>query len=124
MRHGILILMFGFVSCQNVSHDSKPGEKEQDWALLQFAKSDEVNPILVPDSTTEFFCPVRNKKLRWEEKDVFNPAAVVRNDTVFLLYRAEDKIGKYAGTSRIGMAWSVDGMHFTKNPVPVLYPNE
>ena len=38
-------------------------------------------------------------------EDVFNPAAVVKNDTVFLLYRAEDKIGKFAGTSRIGLAW-------------------
>jgi beta-1,2-mannosidase len=39
------------------------------------------------------------------------------------LYRAEDKIGKYAGTSRIGIAYSFDGLHFTKNPVPVLYPD-
>ena len=50
-------------------------------------------------------------------------AAVVRNDTVFLLYRAEDKIGKFAGTSRIGLAWSTDGLHFTRFPLPVLYPD-
>jgi predicted GH43/DUF377 family glycosyl hydrolase len=49
---------------------------------------------------------------------------VVRNDTIFLFYRAEDTIGKYAGTSRIGLAWSVDGVHFTRNKVPVLYPDE
>ena len=61
--------------------------------------------------------------MQWEEKDVFNPAAVVRNDTVFLLFRAEDSIGKFAGTSRIGIAWSTDGLHFTKHPVPVLYPD-
>src|SRR6185436_3464408 len=46
-----------------------------------------------------------------------------RHDTVFLLYRAEYKVGKYAGTSRIGLAWSLDGLHFTKHPVPVLYPD-
>jgi predicted GH43/DUF377 family glycosyl hydrolase len=39
------------------------------------------------------------------------------------LYRAEDKIGKFAGTSRIGLAWSLDGLHFKKHPVPVLYPD-
>jgi predicted GH43/DUF377 family glycosyl hydrolase len=38
------------------------------------------------------------------------------------LYRAEDSIGKFAGTSRIGLAWSMDGLHFTKHPTPVLYP--
>jgi beta-1,2-mannosidase len=39
------------------------------------------------------------------------------------LYRAEDKIGKFAGTSRIGLAWSTDGLHFKKHAVPVLYPD-
>jgi predicted GH43/DUF377 family glycosyl hydrolase len=60
--------------------------------------------------------------VKWAEKDVFNPAAVVRHDTVFLLFRAEDKIGKYAGTSRIGLAWSTDGLHFEKYQEPVFYP--
>ena len=48
---------------------------------------------------------------------------MIRNDTLFLLYRAEDKIGRYAGTSRIGLAWSLDGFHFTKHTAPVLYPD-
>ena len=97
--------------------------KEEGWALLPFTKADEVNPILTHDTTSIFHCPVRQSIVQWEEKDVFNPAAVVRNDTVFLLYRAEDSIGKFAGTSRIGIAWSIDGLHFTKHPVPVLYPD-
>jgi predicted GH43/DUF377 family glycosyl hydrolase len=123
MRSGIIILIIlSFFSCKNSSQD-KNENKPGNWALLSFVKSDEVNPILTPDSTTEFFCPVRKEKLKWEEKDVFNPAAIVRNDTVFLLYRAEDKIGRFAGTSRIGLAWSTDGLHFTRQPSPVLYPD-
>ena len=88
-----------------------------------FAKADSVNPVLLPDSTLQFLCPIRKEVVRWEAKDVFNPAAIVRNDTVFLLYRAEDLVGKFAGTSRIGLAWSTDGLHFTKNPTPVFYPD-
>src|SRR5689334_3679622 len=122
MRIGIVILIFVCLSCKDRSNDSSAETKTGNWALLQFVKADSANPILVPDSTTEFFCPVRKEKLRWEEKDVFNPAAVIRNDTVFLLYRAEDRIGKFAGTSRIGLAWSTDGLHFTKMTQPVLYP--
>src|SRR5215468_4805869 len=110
----VLIVVAALLSCKNASQDKNAEEKSPSWALLEFVKADEVNPILRPDSTTEFFCPVRKEKLRWEEKDVFNPAAVVRNDTIFLLYRAEDKIGKFAGTSRIGLAWSADGLHFHK----------
>ncbi len=96
---------------------------EPEWQLVPFTKVDSVNPILLPSSTSTFFCPVWKKELRWEAKDVFNPAALVRNDTVFLLYRAEDTVGKYAGTSRIGLAFSTDGLHFTRHPLPVLYPD-
>jgi len=117
-----------FLSCADDSTKKSSAEEkltttDPAWALLPFTKVDSVNPILLPDNSQEFFCPVRKQKIKWEEKDVFNPAAVIRNDTVFLLYRAEDKIGKFAGTSRIGLAWSLDGLHFTKNPEPVLYPD-
>ena len=114
----LLVVAF-WVSCKPTAEQSK----EYSWALLPFTKADDVNPVLLPDTNSTFLCPVRNAIVQWEEKDVFNPAAVVRNDTVFLLFRAEDSIGKFAGTSRIGIAWSTDGLHFTKHPVPVLYPD-
>ena len=114
----LLVIAFG-VSCKPTADQSK----DPNWALLPFTKPDDVNPVLLPDTNTTFLCPVKNTIVQWEEKDVFNPAAVVRNDTVFLLFRAEDSIGKFAGTSRIGIAWSTDGLHFTKHPLPVLYPD-
>ena len=91
--------------------------------LGPFAKVDSANPCLVPQGASRFFCPVRRADIGWEEKDVFNPAAVVRGDTVFLFYRAQDSVGKPAGTSRIGLAWSTDGLRFTRQPEPVLYPD-
>lgn len=118
----VIFLLFTvtvFASCNTTTEKSIA----TDWTLLPFTKADEVNPILTHDTSSKFLCPVRNSIVQWEEKDVFNPAAIVRNDTVFLLYRAEDSIGKFAGTSRIGLAWSTDGLHFTKHPVPVLYPD-
>jgi beta-1,2-mannosidase len=123
MRFLFFIVFFVLASSCNSPSEDKESSQQVDWALLPFSKVDEVNPIMSPDSTTAFFCPVRMEKVKWEEKDVFNPAAVVRNDTVFLLYRAEDKIGKFAGTSRVGLAWSTDGLHFNRLPRPVLYPD-
>ena len=61
--------------------------------------------------------------MRWEEKDVFNPCAVVRNGQVYLFYRAEDTVGRYKGTSRIGLAVSSDGLRFERHGTPVLYPD-
>ena len=116
------LVFLGLVACNN-NNKGKAVDADLGWTLLPFAKTDSVNPVLLPGSALTFTCPVRNEIVRWEEKDVFNPAALVRNDTVFLLYRAEDSIGKYAGTSRIGLAWSTDGLHFAKHTVPVLYPD-
>jgi predicted GH43/DUF377 family glycosyl hydrolase len=91
--------------------------------LIPFTKNADVNPCLLPSDTMEFFCPIRESLVNWEEKDVFNPATAVKGDTLFLLYRAEDSIGKYNGTSRIGLAYSLDGYQFQKNPEPVLIPD-
>ncbi|MGH7636607.1 MAG: pesticidal protein Cry15Aa, partial [Gemmatimonadaceae bacterium] len=63
--------------------------------------------------------------VRWEEYATFNPAAVVRDGRVMLLYRAEDASGdeKIGGhTSRLGLAESADGLRFTRRSAPVLYP--
>ncbi len=95
---------------------------DSSWALLDFEKADDVNPILLPGDNS-FFCPILKQQVKWEEKDVFNPAAVVRNGKIYLLYRAEDTIGKYAGTSRIGLAISDDGLHFSKMKEPVFFPD-
>jgi predicted GH43/DUF377 family glycosyl hydrolase len=93
------------------------------WAMLPFVKVDSVNPVLLAGENT-FMCPILKKQVKWDEKDVFNPAAIVRDGKIYLLFRAEDKIGKYAGTSRLGLATSDDGMHFTKLPQPVFFPDE
>jgi predicted GH43/DUF377 family glycosyl hydrolase len=93
------------------------------WILGPFTKEDAANPCLTPLAETVFYCPVRQETVRWEEKDVFNPAAVVRAGRVYLLYRAEDMVGRFAGTSRIGLAESSDGRTFTRRPEPVLYPD-
>lgn len=96
--------------------------QEKSWMLGPFSKQDAANPCMVPGDL-KFTDPILNKPVAWEEKYVFNPAAVVRNGKVYLLYRAEDTVQKYAGVSRIGLAESNDGLHFTRRPAPVLHPD-
>ncbi|MCB0976127.1 MAG: hypothetical protein KDB02_01595 [Acidimicrobiales bacterium] len=59
----------------------------------------------------------------WASKDLFNPGAVVHDGKVCLLVRGEDQQGRYAGTSRIGLAVSNDGIDFRIEPDPVLGPD-
>ncbi len=117
-----LFLVFSFQCTVQTSTSSNNNSLDSiTWVMLPFTKVDSVNPVLTAGENT-FVCPVLKQVVKWEEKDVFNPAAVVRNNKVYLLYRAEDTLGKYAGTSRIGLATSTDGLHFTKHPEPVFYP--
>jgi predicted GH43/DUF377 family glycosyl hydrolase len=94
------------------------------WTGGPFGKVRE-NPILGADSAYTFFCPVQQQEVRWQRADVFNPAAVVKDGKIYLLYRAEDNPAAGIGgrTSRIGLASSEDGIHFTRFPRPVLFPD-
>src|SRR3984885_3386024 len=74
-----------------------------EWALLHFAKTDKFNPVLMPGKGV-FMDPIRKTMVAWESKDVFNPAIIVRSGRIYMLYRAQDRIGQPAGTSRIGLA--------------------
>ena len=133
MKSSIFILAvaisIGVAACKNNSQQTENTSSlsttsttdTNSWALLPFVKVDSVNPILQPGNNT-FTDPITHQQTGWEAKNVFNPAIAVRNDTVFMLYRAQDSIGKPTGTSRIGLAASTDGIHFTRYPTPVLYP--
>src|SRR3954470_17169009 len=117
MKYFLPIIAIVFYCCNDTNKQGRESAAiDTTWTLLPFAKADELNPVMLPDSSLVFNCPILHKQIQWAKKDVFNPASIIRNDTVFLLFRAEDTIGKYAGTSRIGLAWSVDGFHFNKNP--------
>ena len=117
----VFLFLILFSACTNGPIKQSATDSSNSWAMLGFEKVDSVNPVLVPGTNT-FVDPITKKSIAWEAKDVFNPAIVVRHDTLFMLYRAQDKIGLPGGTSRIGMATSIDGLHFTKLSNPVFYP--
>ncbi|MBC8868221.1 MAG: hypothetical protein H8E44_02325 [Planctomycetes bacterium] len=99
------------------------GATVPEWAMGPFVKREE--PILRPTADPVFHCPVRGTDVQWEEHNVYNPAAVVRNGKVYLVYRADDyspDLG-WGRTCRMGLVHSEDGVHFTRHPEPVLYPD-
>ena len=115
----LLFLLFAF-SCSTKQNEKVITATNEDWQLKGFVKVDSVNPILSPSTKEKFLCPVSNQTIAWSEKNVLNPAAVVKDGKVYLLYRSQDS----AMTSRVGLAVSDDGLHFTKMPEPVLFPAE
>jgi predicted GH43/DUF377 family glycosyl hydrolase len=87
--------------------------------MLDFVKADSINPVLKPSFSQVFYCPVSKMEVRWELRNVLNPSAIVKDNKVYLIYRAQDT----SMTSRLGLAISDDGLHFKKRPEPVLYPD-
>lgn len=78
------------------------------FPLLPFTKSP-ANPILTPNPSSNF-----------ESAFLYNPTAIVLNDTIFLLYRAQNE----SKTSSVGLAWSTDGTNFTRLDRPIIEATE
>lgn len=95
-----------------------------DWAFGPFIRPANVNPIITPDSTSLFTDPMSGKEVAWEANDVFNPAATIKGNKIYVLYRSEDRSGKGIGerTSRLGMAESTDGITMKRRSTPVFFP--
>jgi predicted GH43/DUF377 family glycosyl hydrolase len=95
------------------------------WEIGRFSRPS-ATPVIAPDRHSLFRDPVSGKSVRWEALHTFNPAAIVRNGKIYVLYRAEDDTGEMQigmHTSRLGLAESDDGIHFRRRPQPVLYPD-
>jgi predicted GH43/DUF377 family glycosyl hydrolase len=114
----LLLSLFILAGCNNQNSSDNSTEQNDSWAFSGFEKVDSLNPILKPSSDLSFVCPINNQPIRWEERNVLNPSAIVKDGKVWLFYRAQD----VSGTSRIGLAVSRDGLHFEKQPEPVFYP--
>lgn len=128
MKYRFPIICIAFILLIGCKADSKEQSEKKSsppekW-LLGFKKTD-TNPIMTADSSYVYTDPITENQVQWQKADVFNPGAVVRNDTVFLFFRAEDNPEAILGgrTSRIGLAYSTNGINFNKYPMPVLYPD-
>jgi len=86
------------------------------WQIGPFQRPEAAQPVIKPDPSHA-----------WEALHTFNPAAIVRDGKVYVLYRAEDNSGEMKiglHTSRLGLAESTDGIHFTRRSEPVLSPGD
>ena len=97
-----------------------------DWALGDFVRPDGVGPVISPDHSIRFFCPMTQDSVGWMESDTFNPGATLIDGRMAVIFRAEDNSATGIGkrTSRLGLAYTTDGIHMDIQPEPVLYPDD
>ena len=117
---------FLLLSLLMISVLTATAQTDKSWAWTGFHRPPGINPVISPDTSSVFLCPMSNTPISWEYSDTFNPAATIINDRVAVLYRAEDRLAQGIGrrTSRIGYASSADGLHFQRHGAPVMYPGD
>jgi predicted GH43/DUF377 family glycosyl hydrolase len=104
---------------------SPGGGKPAKWMLGPFTRPEHAQAVITARPASVFTDPILGKPVHWEALHTFNPAAVVLDGKVYVLYRAEDDSGTMQigmHTSRLGLAVSEDGVHFTREAAPVFYP--
>jgi beta-1,2-mannosidase len=103
------------------------GQDAGRWEIGPFTRPASGNPVIAPRAESRFDDPILKKPVHWEALHTFNPAAIVRDGKVYVLYRAEDDSGAMeigGHTSRLGLAESADGISFTRRGDPVFYPGD
>jgi len=89
--------------------EEQPGEEP--WRIGPFKKFEK--PIMKP--AEEGF----------DSKNIYNMATIREGDTYYMVYRGEDKDETAADcTGRLGLATSKDGIHFEREPDPILVPDQ
>jgi beta-1,2-mannosidase len=83
-----------------------PAPESRQFAFFVDWKRLSEKPILTPHGSD------------WESAGTFNPAVIQRDGKIVMLYRAQDA----AGTSRLGYAESMDGIHFARRNEPIFVP--
>jgi predicted GH43/DUF377 family glycosyl hydrolase len=109
------------LSLASASHgQTVPSSSLPDWAIGPFTRQPTPEPVIKPNSHATFVNPINQETVHWEKSWVYNPAAVVHDGKIVVLYRAQQGPGN--SCSRIGFAQSDDGFHFTCDASPVFYP--
>ncbi|TVP47355.1 MAG: pesticidal protein Cry15Aa [Mongoliibacter sp.] len=101
--------------------------QEKPWMFGPFERAENQTPIIEPTDKTVFDDPMTGRAVHWESMATFNPAAIVKDDKIHILYRAEEKLGELeigGHTSRLGLAISGDGKNYIREVEPVFFPDK
>jgi predicted GH43/DUF377 family glycosyl hydrolase len=120
----VFLLSCAVIPGSSVAQTASHGQGN-DWLIGPFTRPVDA-PVIRPQAQSTFHDPISGKQVHWEALHTFNPAAIAKDGKIYVLYRAEDDTGAMVigeHTSRLGLAQSDDGIHFTRLPEPVFYPD-
>ncbi len=125
--YDLIFLALNWLGCNDPANQNcdSPYQAFPYWAIGPFNRPVDAQPVIRPNADSVFYCPMRQRDINWEKLHTFNPAAVVKDGQIKVMYRAEDDTGEMGvggHTSRCGLASSDNGIDFTFRSSPVLFP--
>ncbi len=87
-----------------------------DWEIKFADVSNSVLSVMPGESNKTFYDPLIKREVKWEQ-DVYCPACAGFNNKLYCVYRSFGEDQQW----RHGLAWSEDGLHFTRSAKPVLF---
>lgn len=84
-----------------------------DWEMPFTTISNQVMSVMPGESDKAFHDPLLGRNVKWEQ-DVYCPTFTVLNGKLYCVYRAWGEDEQW----RIGLAWSDDGVNFTRSVEP------
>jgi hypothetical protein len=92
-------------------------EKDRpDWEIKFTDLSNSVLSVMPGESDKTFYDPLIKRDVKWEQ-DVYCPTFTVYDNKLYCVYRSWGEDSQW----RMGLAWSEDGLNFTRADKPVFY---
>lgn len=113
------LALFVFAGCSQ--------QQDKSWILGPFERPENAHAIISPNDQSTWNDAMTGKSVKWESMATFNPAAIVKDGKIHVLYRSEEKLGDLeigGHTSRLGLAISEDGISYMRKPSPVFFPKD
>jgi predicted GH43/DUF377 family glycosyl hydrolase len=104
-----------------------PQQQDKSWMLGPFERPENAQAIISPNDQSRWIDAMTGQSVKWESMATFNPAAIVKDGKIHVLYRSEEKLGELeigGHTSRLGLAISEDGISYRRKPAPVFFPKD
>ncbi|EMS34706.1 Putative glycoside hydrolase [Mariniradius saccharolyticus AK6] len=114
------LAIFVFAACS-------PQQQDKSWMLGPFERPENAQAIIFPNDQSSWIDAVTGQSVKWESMATFNPAAIVKDGKIHVLYRSEEKLGELeigGHTSRLGLAISEDGISYRRKPNPIFFPKD
>lgn len=110
---GVLVALMVLAATLSAAERPLFEKQRPAWEIKFQHVSDWIMSVMPGESSKVFHDPLLNRNVKWEQ-DVYCPSFTVYGGKLYCVYRAWGEDQQW----RLGLAWSEDGLNFTRSQEP------